>query len=42
MQVVKLADCEIYVYNPNPNADPFLEEAAMWVTSTSLFYIQRF
>ncbi|CAN6839228.1 unnamed protein product [Brassica oleracea] len=28
-EVVKLAECEIYVYNPNPNADPFLEEGAM-------------
>ncbi|CAF1884030.1 unnamed protein product, partial [Brassica napus] len=29
IQVVKLAECEIYVYNPNPNADPFLEEGAI-------------
>ncbi|CAN6992557.1 unnamed protein product, partial [Brassica oleracea var. botrytis] len=28
-EVVKLAECEIYVYNPNPNADPFLEEGAI-------------
>ncbi|XP_013619477.1 PREDICTED: repressor of RNA polymerase III transcription MAF1 homolog [Brassica oleracea var. oleracea] len=28
-KVVKLAECEIYVYNPNPNADPFLEEGAI-------------
>ncbi|CAH8386102.1 unnamed protein product [Eruca vesicaria subsp. sativa] len=26
-EVAKQAECEIYVYNPNPNADPFLEGA---------------
>lgn len=29
MQVVKLAECEIYSYNPNSDADPFLERGAM-------------
>jgi hypothetical protein len=29
MQVVKLAECEIYSYNPDSDADPFLERGAM-------------
>ncbi|KAJ0243416.1 Repressor of RNA polymerase III transcription [Hirschfeldia incana] len=39
-EVVKLADCEIYVYNPNPNADPFLEEGAIW-SFCFLFYNRK-
>lgn len=31
VQVVKLAECEIYSYNPDSDADPFLEKGAMWV-----------
>lgn len=30
MQVVKLAESEIYSYSPEPEADPFLERGAMW------------
>lgn len=29
MQVVKVAECEIYTYNPEADADPFLERGAM-------------
>ena len=29
VQVVKLAECEIYSYNPEADADPFLERGAM-------------
>lgn len=39
IQVVKLDECEIYVYNPDPNADPFLEEGAMWVTTSLFFFL---
>ncbi|CAG7911354.1 unnamed protein product [Brassica rapa] len=39
-EVVKLAECEIYVYNPNPNADPFLEEGAIW-SFCFLFYNRK-
>ncbi|KAG7602096.1 Repressor of RNA polymerase III transcription Maf1 [Arabidopsis thaliana x Arabidopsis arenosa] len=39
-EVVKVAECEIYVYNPNPNADPFLEEGAIW-SFCFLFYNRK-
>lgn len=29
MQVVELSECEIYSYNPDSDADPFLEKGAM-------------
>lgn len=29
MQVVKLSECEIYSYNPDTDADPFLQRGAM-------------
>lgn len=29
LQVVKVAECEIYTYNPEADADPFLERGAM-------------
>lgn len=29
MQVVKLPECEIYSYDPDSDADPFLEKGAM-------------
>lgn len=35
MQVVKLAECDIYSYNPDSDADPFLERGAMWVFEIS-------
>lgn len=31
MQVVKLAECEIYSYNPNSDADPSIERGATYV-----------
>lgn len=30
-QAVKLAECEIYSYNPNSDADPSIERGAMYV-----------
>ncbi|XP_010556100.1 PREDICTED: repressor of RNA polymerase III transcription MAF1 homolog [Tarenaya hassleriana] len=38
-EVVKLAECEIYVYNPDPDANPFLEKGAIW--SFSFFFYNR-
>ncbi|GAV88510.1 Maf1 domain-containing protein [Cephalotus follicularis] len=38
-EVVKLADCEIYSYNPDSDADPFLERGAIW--SFSFFFYNR-
>ena len=29
VQVVKVAECELYTYNPEADADPFLEKGAM-------------
>nr|XP_009772057.1 PREDICTED: repressor of RNA polymerase III transcription MAF1 homolog isoform X2 [Nicotiana sylvestris] len=33
-EVVKVAECEIYTYNPEADADPFLERGAMMRYST--------
>ncbi|GFQ06890.1 repressor of RNA polymerase iii transcription maf1 homolog [Phtheirospermum japonicum] len=30
-EVVKLSECEIYSYNPEAEADPFLEKRAIWL-----------
>ncbi|KAF5450985.1 hypothetical protein F2P56_031290 [Juglans regia] len=38
-EVVKLAECEIYSYNPDSDADPFLERGAVW--SFSFFFYNR-
>ncbi|GLT34364.1 hypothetical protein SLA2020_088830 [Shorea laevis] len=38
-EVVKLSDCEIYSYNPDYDADPFLENGAIW--SFSFFFYNR-
>ncbi|OAY47220.1 repressor of RNA polymerase III transcription MAF1 homolog [Manihot esculenta] len=38
-EVVKLAECEIYSYNPDSDADPFLEKGAIW--SFSFFFYNR-
>uniref|UniRef100_A0A7N2KKF0 Repressor of RNA polymerase III transcription n=1 Tax=Quercus lobata TaxID=97700 RepID=A0A7N2KKF0_QUELO len=38
-EVVKLADCEIYSYNPDSDADPFLERGAIW--SFNFFFYHR-
>ncbi|XP_022760131.1 repressor of RNA polymerase III transcription maf1-like [Durio zibethinus] len=39
IQVVKLSECEIYSYNPDSDADPFLEKGAIW--SFSFFFYNR-
>ncbi|XP_059316825.1 uncharacterized protein LOC132067571 isoform X3 [Lycium ferocissimum] len=38
-EVVKVAECEIYTYNPEADADPFLERGAIW--SYHLFFYNR-
>lgn len=38
-EVVKLSECEIYSYNPDCDADPFLEKGAIW--SFVFFFYNR-
>ncbi|KAL6539032.1 hypothetical protein OROMI_025358 [Orobanche minor] len=38
-EVVKLSECEIYSYNPEAEADPFLEKRAIW--SYHFFFYNR-
>ncbi|KAL8470911.1 hypothetical protein ACS0TY_033478 [Phlomoides rotata] len=38
-EVVKLAECEIYSYNPEAEADPFVEKGAIW--SYNFFFYNR-
>uniref|UniRef100_A0A5B6ZZX6 Repressor of RNA polymerase III transcription n=1 Tax=Davidia involucrata TaxID=16924 RepID=A0A5B6ZZX6_DAVIN len=38
-EVVKLAECEIYSYNPDLDADPFLERGSIW--SSIFFFYNR-
>ncbi|XP_009772054.1 uncharacterized protein LOC107818218 [Nicotiana tabacum] len=38
-EVVKVAECEIYTYNPEADADPFLERGAIW--SYHFFFYNR-
>ncbi|KDP34981.1 hypothetical protein JCGZ_09269 [Jatropha curcas] len=38
-EVVKLGECEIYSYDPDSDADPFLEKGAIW--SFSFFFYNR-
>ncbi|TMX02871.1 repressor of RNA polymerase III transcription MAF1 homolog [Solanum pennellii] len=38
-EVVKVAECEIYTYNPEADADPFLEKGAIW--SYHFFFYNR-
>ncbi|KAK3024109.1 hypothetical protein RJ639_043568 [Escallonia herrerae] len=38
-EVVKLSECEIYCYNPDSDADPFLERGAIW--SFNFFFYNR-
>ncbi|KAG6573923.1 Repressor of RNA polymerase III transcription MAF1-like protein [Cucurbita argyrosperma subsp. argyrosperma] len=38
-EVVKLAECEIYSYNPNSDADPSIERGATW--SFNFFFYNR-
>lgn len=38
-EVVRLSDCEIYSYNPDSDADPFLEEGPLW--SFNFFFYNR-
>jgi hypothetical protein len=38
-EVVKLAECEIYSYNPDSDTDPFLEQGAIW--SFNFFFYNR-
>ncbi|RVX12623.1 Repressor of RNA polymerase III transcription MAF1-like [Vitis vinifera] len=38
-EVVKLAECDIYSYNPDSDADPFLERGAIW--SFNFFFYNR-
>ncbi|KAK3189385.1 hypothetical protein Dsin_028946, partial [Dipteronia sinensis] len=38
-EVVKISECEIYSYNPDCDADPFLEKGAIW--SFSFFFYNR-
>lgn len=39
-EVINLAECEIYIYNPNSDADPFLERGAIWAF-TFFFYNRK-
>ncbi|KAL8538520.1 hypothetical protein ACS0TY_000509 [Phlomoides rotata] len=39
LQVVKLVECEIYSYNPEAEADPFVEKGAIW--SYNFFFYNR-
>ncbi|XP_057542771.1 uncharacterized protein LOC130821138 isoform X2 [Amaranthus tricolor] len=38
-EVVKLSECEIYSYNPDTDADPFLQRGAIW--SFNFFFYNR-
>ncbi|XP_021727297.1 repressor of RNA polymerase III transcription MAF1 homolog [Chenopodium quinoa] len=38
-EVVKLSECEIYSYNPDCDADPFLQRGAIW--SFNYFFYNR-
>ncbi|KAI5659471.1 hypothetical protein M9H77_28264 [Catharanthus roseus] len=38
-EVVKVAECEIYSYNPEADADPFLERGSIW--SYHFFFYNR-
>ncbi|XAR52482.1 hypothetical protein NMG60_11020594 [Bertholletia excelsa] len=38
-EIVKLAECEIYSYNPDSDADPFLTKGAIW--SFTFFFYNR-
>ncbi|KAK6921649.1 Repressor of RNA polymerase III transcription Maf1 [Dillenia turbinata] len=38
-EVVKLAECEIYIYSPDSDADPFSERGAIW--SFNFFFYNR-
>ncbi|XP_004238864.1 uncharacterized protein [Solanum lycopersicum] len=38
-EVVKVAECELYTYNPEADADPFLEKGAIW--SYHFFFYNR-
>lgn len=38
-EVIKLGECEIYSYNPDCDADPFLEKGAIW--SFNFFFYNR-
>ncbi|KNA26014.1 hypothetical protein SOVF_001270 [Spinacia oleracea] len=38
-EVVKLSECEIYSYNPDSDADPFLQRGAIW--SFNFFFYNR-
>ncbi|XP_042034659.1 repressor of RNA polymerase III transcription MAF1 homolog [Salvia splendens] len=38
-EVVKVSECEIYSYNPDSDADPFLEKGAIW--SYHFFFYNR-
>lgn len=38
-EVVKVADCEIYSYNPDSVGDPFIERGAIW--SFNFFFYNR-
>lgn len=42
LQVVKLAECEIYSYNPDSDVDPFLERGAMLVFTLSSYYMDYY
>ncbi|MFS7993144.1 putative repressor of RNA polymerase III transcription Maf1 [Helianthus anomalus] len=38
-EVINLADCEVYSYDPNSDADPFIEKGALW--SYNFFFYNR-
>lgn len=38
-EVVNISECEIYSYNPDPEADPFLERSAIW--AFNFFFYNR-
>lgn len=38
-EVINLAECEVYSYDPNSDADPFIEKGALW--SYNFFFYNR-
>lgn len=38
-EVINLAECEVYSYDPNSDADPFIEKGALW--SHNFFFYNR-
>ncbi|XP_071686336.1 uncharacterized protein [Rutidosis leptorrhynchoides] len=38
-EVINLAECDIYIYDPNSDADPFIEKGSLW--SYNFFFYNR-